>query len=222
MMAKGYKVIVAGLPKSGTSTLATMLRILDFDVIGPSIDIVRGENKKIEELFNQHQGFQDYPWCFEWKRYIDSEVKIVVLKREYSTWIDSFFNSYGNSGRNYLSFSYMRIEKYPENKKDFQNFYERYYKDLSEYSNRYPNKFIFLELENLEWKELCLFLSKPIPKNIFNRQVKIPHANKLNYKRKIKMNSMPYKSIKDNLRVIVGKKAYAKLRLYFLKNKDFW
>lgn len=58
------KVLVLGLPKSGTSTLATMLRMLGFKVTGPNPSIDKQD--ALLEFYNTFEAFQDYPWCFEY------------------------------------------------------------------------------------------------------------------------------------------------------------
>lgn len=219
MPKKKYKIIVAGLPKTGTSTLATMFNILNYDVIGPSINLTKDNTTEIEYLFQKHQAFQDYPWCFEWKRFFErDDVKVVILKRDINSWFESFLMSYGKKGKNYKSFPYLRIEKSRSNETKFREYFNNYYRELEVYQNKYPDKFLSVQLEDLKWDTLCSFLSESIPTDFSGRKIKVPHSNKSNYLKKRNRKSIQWSRMKNLCHKIFGKKIYELIRNFYLKN----
>src|SRR5690554_5541302 len=81
-----------------------MLRMLGYEVSGPDINIDIGEEVQLTEYFNQATAFQDYPWCFEWKRIRGHcNLKFIILYRNKESWWKSFYESYGGLGMKYLS-----------------------------------------------------------------------------------------------------------------------
>ncbi|WP_430466454.1 sulfotransferase [Winogradskyella ouciana] len=213
---KKYKVVVIGLPKTGTSTLAVMLRMLNYTVTGPDIKYKFGDARYLDETFGQYDGFQDYPWCFEWQRFLKYEnTKFIVLNREKESWLKSFYESYGRDKESYLSFPYMKILKERENKEEFLNYFDSYYKTANEYVEKLPSRFLNISLKAFEWEELCDFLEEELPTNIFGRVVKKPHINKKNYKKDKK--KFTYKT-KRKLQSFIGKHYWNKTITFLRKN----
>jgi|SRR5690606_2944734 len=212
---RNKKVLVLGLPKSGTSTLATMLRILDYQVTGPNPYIKDLESLK--ETFDSYEAFQDYPWCFEYPVLLEKEeVKVIVLKREKKAWVKSFKNSYGGKNENYLSYKYMKLSK---NEADsmFYNYHTNYYKEVLNFLTGHKLDYLEISLINLNWKILCDFLEKPIPRNVLGVVSRVPRVNSNNYKNKgpfFKIN----KQLKKRLYGLLGKN-YFKLTSFIYKNK---
>lgn len=209
------KVLIIGLPKSGTSTLATMLRMLGYQVTGPNPYIQNLESLK--DTFNTYDAFQDYPWCFEYPILLKNEdVKVIVLKREQTAWVKSFKESYGGQNENYLSYKYMKLSK---NEADsvFYAYHSNYYNEAIDFVKGQKLSFLEVSLKSLNWKILCDFLEKPIPKNIFGIPSKVPKVNSKNFKKKgsvLKLN----KQLKKYLHAILGKK-YFKLTSFIYKNR---
>ncbi|WP_435412189.1 sulfotransferase [Psychroserpens mesophilus] len=219
MAQKKHKVIVIGLPKTGTSTLAVMLRMLNYKVTGPNIDYAKGDNTLLNLLYEDYDGFQDYPWCFEWQKFLkDPKVKFIVLKREKESWYRSFYESYGGKEDRYLSYSFIEISKHPDNKQKFLNYFDNYYDNVSSYIENEPNRFIEVSVNSLEWPELCDFLDEDLPTNIFGKAITKPHINKNNVKT---VKSFKYKvlnSIKKSITSIIGVDNWLKLVIFLRKN----
>ena len=205
-----------GLPKTGTSTLAVMLRMLNYTVTGPDIQYTFGDAVYLDKTFNYYDGFQDYPWCFEWQRFLKCEnAKFIVLKREKESWLKSFYESYGKDKEGYLSYPYMGILKETNNRDKFLNYYDRYYNIANDYAKKSPNRFLFLSLKTFEWKDLCDFLDEKPPTNLLGGKVKKPHINKKNYKKD--KSRFTYKS-KRKLQSLIGKHYWNRTITFLRKN----
>jgi len=217
---KPYKIIVIGLPKTGTSTITVMLRMLGYEVSGPEINFIKNDDDELFLRYEQANAFQDYPWCFEWKQFCNMKnVKFIILYRDRYKWWESFYNSYGKQGVNYLSYPYFNMPKNKENKSAFLEFYDTYYKEARKHQRENPKNFYYTETLNLSWIELCEFLNEKIPRNLIGRISKIPHANKYNYKRK---RSIVYSIInygKNSFIRLFGLSNYRKITSFFHKNR---
>ena len=211
---KNEKILVIGLPKSGTSTLTVMLRILGYSVTGPSSknnkENLNGELKKFD-------AFQDYPWCFEYKYLLEKQnMKIIVLKRKSSSWVVSFKKNFGGKGINYNCYNYIKISKIEPDYK-FIEYQENYYDNAINFLNTKGIPYLEIDLESLNWKDVCKFLKKPIPKNAFGFTVKIPQSNINNRK-----NKRPYYKFIERLKkiaILVLGENYLKLSVFYHKNK---
>lgn len=175
---KKNKVIVIGLPKTGTSTLAAMLRMLGYSVTGPEIHYKHGDYHYLDQQFHRYDAFQDFPWCFEWERYFDDpNVKFIILKRDPESWWKSFFESYGRKGGKYLSYPYMNLQKISENKDVFLRFNQNYYANVNRVAEVHPYRFLSVTINDFKWDDLCDFLEQPIPRTLFGQTAKKPHVN---------------------------------------------
>ena len=222
MTKKKHKVIVVGLPKTGTSTLAVMLRMLNYNVSGPDGNYKIGDNNYLEQKFNTHDAFQDFPWCFEWQRFFDnSKVKFIILKRDKQSWWQSFYKSYGWQQENYMSYPFIKIKKHIDNKDRFIAFFDAYYHKLDIYAQKMPNRFLTVSINTFQWKDLCFFLNEPVPKNIFGKPVKKPHVNKNNNVSKhSKINKLKV-YLRQNFIPIIGRKYWNAIIAFLRKNKMY-
>lgn len=210
------KVLVLGLPKSGTSTLATMLRILDFQVTGPNPSI--DEHDTLLEVYNKYEAFQDYPWCFQYPFLLkhNKEIQVIVLKRGKESWVKSFKKSYGGKHLNYLSYKYMKLSKI-EPDDVFYNYHTSYYDTVLNILDAQQVSYIQMSLNDLNWKNLCEFLGRPVPRNILGIPSKVPNVNSKNYSKK--GSSFKFKKLlKKNLHKILGEN-YFKLTSFIYRNK---
>ncbi|WP_179018603.1 sulfotransferase [Winogradskyella forsetii] len=209
------KIVIIALPKSGTSTLATMLRVLGYSVTGPNPNIKDEDNLK--KTYNAYQAFQDYPWCFEYANLIvNNKAKVIVLKRNKTNWLKSFRESYAGKGKNYLSYKYMKVSKNESDEK-FYNYYANYYKEALTFLEDNNIEYLDISLEHLNWKNLCGFLGKSVPKNIFGFASKVPKVNSKNFKN----NGLSFKlkkQLKKQLHHILGP-YYFKLTSFIYKNQ---
>ena len=219
MSQKKHKVIVIGLPKTGTSTLAVMLRVLDYKVTGPEIDFEVNNEVYLENKFLAFDGFQDFPWCFEWERFANcKQTKFIILHREFESWWKSFYESYGHKNERYLSYPYMNILKIEENKKEFFNFFNSYYQNAKSFSESHPNQVINVNINTLKWEDICGFLDEKLPKNIFGKVSKQPHVNKYKAKTRRTIRFKIQKNIKTVLLTVLGQKTYLNLITILRKN----
>jgi hypothetical protein len=214
------KVIIIGLPKTGTSTLTVMLRVLNYRVTGPNIDYYYGDKKYLRKKIEQFDGFQDYPWCFEWKEFLDVETtKFILLKRNVDSWWESFYKSYGGLNENYLSYPYIRISKTNENKNAFVSYYEDYYTRAEKCLTTTGNKYLLLHIESLSWDELCSFLEEDIPKNILGKRIGVPHINKNNHHKRATLKFKIQNKIKKVFVKFLGQSRYLKIVTFLRKNE---
>jgi hypothetical protein len=212
-------VIVVGLPKTGTSTLAVMLRMLNYKVTGPNIDYSIGDKALLNTLYNEYNGFQDYPWCFEWQNFIsDPQAKFIVLKREKESWYHSFYESYGRKEHRYLSFPFIKISKLPENKAKFLKYFDDYYSNVDIVMKKDPTRFLEASIDSFEWSELCAFLNEDLPTNILGKTIKKPHVNKKNAKKIKSFNFKVVSFVKKKISYIIGEDNWVKLVIFLRKN----
>src|SRR5690606_22305029 len=213
---KNKKVLILGLPKSGTSTMATMLRMLGYRVTGPNPYIQDFESLK--ETFDAYEAFQDYPWCFEYPTLLKNiDTKVIVLKRDKESWVKSFKESYGGEDKNYLSYKFMKLSK-NESDSVFYDYHINYYEEALTFLIGNKLNYIEISLSNLSWKSVCEFLNTPIPKNMFGMVSKIPRVNSKNYRKTGSFFFIFKKHLKKQLHTILGKK-YFKLTSFIYRNR---
>lgn len=215
MKKKKSKILIIGLPKSGTSTLATMFRILGYKVTGPTRFSSKRELLDVAE--NNHV-FQDYPWCFEYPYILNKlDMKVIVLERNAKEWSESFIKNYGNDGDDYLSFRYMKLSK-SQPKLDFVDYHDQFYSNCRSFLSLNGIEFLNLKLSNLKWSTLCEFLDEPIPKTLMGKTSGIPRVNSNNlYKRNNTYEII--KKIKKLLIYFLGQN-YNKITSFIYRNKS--
>ena len=219
MERKKQKVIVVGLPKTGTSTIAAMLRMLEYKVTGPDIKYKNGNYEYLDNQFGLYDAFQDYPWCFEWHRYFDDfSTKFIVLKRDRLSWWKSFYDSYGNKNENYLSYSYFNILKEHKNQKEFLDYFDAYYLKVESYAQNYPERFLNIDIKTFEWKDLCSFLNESTPTNLLGKVAEKPHVNKQNHTVKKSLKFKVIKKLKNYFYFVLGEDIYFRVVVFFRKN----
>jgi hypothetical protein len=210
------KLLIIGLPKSGTSTLATMFRMLGYSVAGPNSFSSKNE---LFRLVKNYDVLQDYPWCFEYASILDKiEMKVIVLQRNSEDWYSSFIKSYGGEKDNYLAFEYMKLSK-KKSKAEFKGFHTQFYIECQSYLEINNIKYLNLDLSELSWKIICEFVDKPIPKNLFGQSSKLPRVNSKNYKRK-GFKHFLLKRLKKLLLLLLGNK-YTKFTSFIYRNKSY-
>ncbi|MFD2823336.1 sulfotransferase [Lacinutrix iliipiscaria] len=219
MSKKKHKVIVVGLPKTGTSTLAVMLRMLNYKVTGPDANYKIGDLPFLNKKFNEFDGFQDFPWCFEWDKFLDNDkVKYIILNREKESWWKSFYESYGRKQERYLSYPFFKISKELKNKPQFLNYFDTYYETLNTYAAKYPERFLSISIKTFEWQELCDFLDEDLPTNMLGQLVKKPHVNKERSKNAQTLRYKITNQLKKKISSIIGKENWRKIVIFFRKN----
>lgn len=213
------KIVVIGLPKSGTSSLAAMLRMLGYRVSGPDIHYQFQDGQYLEEQFLTYDAFQDYPWCFEWQRYRDNpKVKFIILNRPFHDWWQSFYESYGGKNEKYLSYDYIKIIKDIRNEDLFLNYYNRYYQEAQVFAQQQPKLVLNTAIKALEWKELCAFLDQPIPRNIFGHIARKPHVRQKEFKARQKSTYPIRVAIRDTFIPLIGRNNWHRIVSFLRRN----
>lgn len=219
MTKKKHKVIVVGLPKTGTSTLAVMLRMLNYNVTGPDGQYEIGDIEFLDNKFNKFDGFQDFPWCFEWERFFKNKnVKFIILNRERESWWKSFYESYGRKQNRYLSYPFFKITKDLKNKDQFLNYFDSYYETINRYALKHPERFLSISIKTFEWQELCDFLGEELPTNVLGQLVKKPHINKEKSKNSQTLNYKIANKVRKNVSHVIGKENWNKIVIFLRKN----
>ena len=179
MSAPTYRVVAIALPKSGTTSLAVMLKLLGYHVAGPNPELQRGDSEGLDAAFAKHEGFQDYPWCFEWERWRErDDVRFVVLERDPERWWASFLASYGFEGTRYLSHPYMQLDKSADNRDAFLALHRDYYARARAFADAHPDRVLWSSIKELDWPELCALLDTEPPRDALGRPIPKPHAHK--------------------------------------------
>jgi len=187
------KIFGIGMFKTGTTSLENALRILGFNHInnttffgGDSFgflhrnvkDIVceydydkfsDDENDKIKKAIESYDAFSDHPWMWCYKKAFElyPNAKYILTTRKNET-------ALGNSDWNFWLANGAKEEDIPSK----EEFIHRYKTHNNEVRNFFDGNSNFIELcfENGDgWKELCEFLSLPIPSDDF------PHSNRGKY-----------------------------------------
>lgn len=218
MKKRNHKIIVVGLPKTGTSTLTVMLRMLGYNVTGPDIHFQPGMSAYLDEQFQKYDAFQDYPWCFEWQRYAKEErVLFIELTRDPEAWWRSFYDSYGGTGTNYLSYAYMQLEKKLHHKSRFLDFFEAFYSEFQNFKLKHPKRVLSLDISSFEWEDLCQFLNEPVPTNMFGRPLRKPHVHGLHHQKKDTSIYKIKRRFRQFLLPILGQKNWLRLTIFLRK-----
>src|SRR5690606_3500825 len=101
---------------------------------------------------------------------------------------------------------------------EFLNYFDGYYKNLNDFSQKYPDRFLNLNIQSFEWSELCEFLQEPLPKNLWGELVKKPHVNREKSKIVGKKTYKISKLLKKQIIGIIGKTQWNRVIIFFRKN----
>lgn len=175
------KAMVISLPKTATSTLGVMMQIMGLRVTGSNLELgPESPASAFDPVFDAYDGFQDYPWPFVYERYLPAdEVRFIFVRREFGSWWNSFLNSYGSAGEAYLSHAYMRIPKEPSFEDSFRQYFEDHEARAVEASQRYPGRFLFLDIDRISWEVVAGFLETQPPPG----DPPVPRVNRKAYER---------------------------------------
>lgn len=170
-----------GLNKSGTTSLTHALEILGISSLHytykstPLENIIYKNKKKNKNLFkgldHMYQAFSDFAGerCYQelYQQYPNS--KFILTTRPFNDW----FESYISMVRIVMPY---RLKTKKLKRITYENAHYRYFnttQEIREFFKDKPGQFIELKIcEGDGWKELCNFLSMPIP------DVDFPWSNK--------------------------------------------
>jgi len=180
------KIFCIGFHKTGTTSLATALKVLGYNVTGPNgvtdPHIAFNVHSMAEALVKQYEAFQDNPWPVIFKE-IDTKYpksKFILTLRDSETWIDSQVKHFG------INETPMRKWIYGSgcpkgNEEIYVKRFEEHNKEVKQYFKNRPTDLLLLELAKGDgWEKLCPFLGKSIPNESF------PHANTASDRKKRK------------------------------------
>jgi hypothetical protein len=172
------KVICIGWHKTGTTTIGDALLILGYSVLGARLDLANflkdNELEKILDVAQDFDALQDVPWNVLYKS-LDKKYpgsKFILTVRDEEKWLKSASKHFGDH------FFRMHEVIYGEgillgNEELYIEKYREHNQNVRDYFVGRKNDFIEIDLNNeANWKVLCEFLDKPIPKK------KFPHSNK--------------------------------------------
>ncbi len=178
------KIFGIGLNKTGTKTLNKCLLNLGFknpiscrrDLL---IDYRNGDFKKIFEVSDQNDVFEDWPWCLIYKelyyRY-GSSARYILTKRKTSiAWLESL----KSHSERVHSTEHCRLlaygHNYPHGFEEYHtDFYEKHNDEVRDFFKRNKCENLLLELSfdaGDGWEKLCSFLGAAVP------SLPIPHEN---------------------------------------------
>jgi hypothetical protein len=185
-----YKIFCIGFHKTGTSSLAKALQLLDFRIcrrMGMLQDHVTKKNileqlkneefNEIFEAVREFDAFCDNPWPILFKE-LDKKFpnsKFILTIREEDNWIKSVLNYFKDYETEIRSLIYGMASPLG-NEEIYLERYRKHNAEVIEYFKDRPDDLQVINLADQKgWTELCLFLKKPIPKENF------PHENKAQY-----------------------------------------
>ena len=182
------KIFGIGFHKTGTKTLGECLKKLGYNHFSYSKKsrellqelLLKKSLKGIFEAAEKYDSFEDWPWPLAYKE-LDKKFPnskfILTIRKDNQTWLKSLKKHVekGNfqPGDRKLIYGYATPHK---NEKKFLQYYNSHNNEVKNYFKNRPKDFTVLCWEKRnQWKELCKFLNKEIPK------IPFPHKNKGNY-----------------------------------------
>lgn len=175
VMTMTRKVFGIGWAKTGTTTLGGALRILGFHHQGQNLSLLpqalSGDLLKAKRIALNADSFDDWPWILLYKEMNElfPDSKFVLTTREPSDWLRSYRRMLAREGPPSPYLLSMReliygFDVHSGSDADLVNRYLRHCADVSDYFSAAPDKLLVVNWSlGHGWKELCDFLSLPIP-----------------------------------------------------------
>lgn len=180
------KIFGVGIMKTGTKTLAEVLRRLGYDHCSYNKEclllLLEGERTALTKIFYHYDSFDDWPWPRLYREahamFPDAKFILTVRKSE-DAWYNSLLKHYDRGQKNLLAsqkniykglFGY---ESPHENKDAFIKAYIDHNNAVREYFKDQPNRMLEVCWEQGDgWGEICKFLDADLP------QTTLPHKNR--------------------------------------------
>ncbi|MCO6499209.1 MAG: hypothetical protein J5I47_02395 [Vicingus serpentipes] len=172
------KVFGLGFHKTGTSSLATALHKLGYNVCGQqndkAQDLIQRNFGVFIDLAKNFDAFEDDPWYLLYKE-MDAAFpnsKFILTDRDVDAWYKSCLNHF------YEETTLIRDLMYEngapkDNEEKWKEVYIKHQQEVKSYFQDRPDDFLIIDFTKGEgWEKLCPFLGIKIPKD------PIPHANK--------------------------------------------
>lgn len=183
------KIFCIGFHKTGTSSLAMALTILDYHVCRrlsmiqdkiPNSNIIEQLKKKeyqdIISVTEKFDAFCDNPWLLFYKeldeKYPNS--KFILTTRNEESWIKSVVDYFRDSTSEIRTLIYGEASPIGHEALYLEK-YRQHNSEVVAYFKNKPNKLLLFDLnENKKWDVLCSFLNKKIPSEPFPFENKTP------------------------------------------------
>tara|TARA_R110001592_G_scaffold99803_1_gene284013 strand:- start:33 stop:665 length:633 start_codon:yes stop_codon:yes gene_type:complete len=172
------KVFGLGFHKTGTSSLASALYKLGYQVCGQqnvlAEEFITGNIDGFISLAKKYDAFEDDPWYLLYKE-MDIEFpgsKFILTDRDVDDWYKSCLNHFYEDTTVIRDFLYGNGAP-KGNEEKFKEVYLKHQQNVKEYFANRPDDFLIINLTKGEgWEKICPFLGVEIPED------QIPHANK--------------------------------------------
>lgn len=172
------KVFGIGFHKTGTTSLAQILRRLGYRVTGPNgvddPDIESNLLPLVRRLSQQYDAFQDNPWPLVFKEMdaLHPGSKFILTTRHPDRWIESQLKHFGDNVSPMRTLIY-GIGSPRGNEELYKSRMIQHNESVKEYFKDRPDDLLVIDLaEEAEWEPICRFLGQPIPAE------PLPHANR--------------------------------------------
>ncbi|MCB0401992.1 MAG: hypothetical protein KDD41_07900 [Flavobacteriales bacterium] len=172
------KVFGLGFHKTGTSTLATALHKLGYQVVGQqnahAHELISGNVRFFKELAEKYDAFEDDPWHLLYKE-MDQAFpgsKFILTDRDVDAWYKSCLNHFYEDTTPIRDYMYGNGAP-KDNEVRFKEVYLKHQEEVKAYFADRPDDFLIINFTAGEgWEKLCPFLGVPVPEE------PLPHANK--------------------------------------------
>lgn len=185
------KIIGAGFPRTGTTTLKQSLEILGFEkayhfkdlIADPSklkywLEIEKKGHTNFEQLFDGYKASVDFPGYPYYKLLLKKypEAKVILTLRDFDSWYESNFNTIWqvkptNDCLTYMHETYL-IKQFNNQFASKDKARKLFHAHNNEVINYVPKEQLLVYEVKNGWEPLCSFLDLPVPKESF------PHLNK--------------------------------------------
>lgn len=176
---KNPKVFGIGFHKTGTSTLAEVLKIFGYSVTGSNWstqeDIADTYVERCKERSKRFDGFQDNPWPLV---YAEMDAmwpgsKFILTTRDADKWVASQVKHFGRHETPMRRFIYGEEYGFPAgNEAHYKKVFNDHIDAVRSHFEGRPEDFLEIDLTaGLGWDPICEFLGRDIPATPF------PHAN---------------------------------------------
>lgn len=199
------KVFGIGLNKTGTTTLASCLKVLGYKHCPYDINVIRAwyrqDIRALMQRVEKYESFEDWPWPLvyrELEQFYPESKFILTTRKSPEIWFKSICqhaDRYGPSVERKMIYHYFM----PHRAKDKHiAFYEKHNNLVRAYFEDKPDKLLEVCWEDGDsWDKVCTFLQKEVPSTSF------PHDNSSKLQSSSKANKV---------------KAYLKQATFFFKN----
>ena len=177
-MSVKRKVFVVGFQKSGTSSMASALKVLGYRVTGPnfiySSSIEKAIKKGVPRLLARYDAFQDNPWALLYKEMHRKfpDAKFILTVRDPDAWLASAMGHFaGVKNTPMRRYIYGDVD-IAQDQAVYRQRYVEHNEGVQRYFSDFPGSLLVMDLKKGDgWGVLCEFLGEPEP------NIPFPHAN---------------------------------------------